>query len=63
MLKHSMFSNSYLNYRNNSTGKNLPEAKFEGSLAVLPKRHEGKALVICRKTSRTWWESGWQFNR
>jgi hypothetical protein len=64
MLKHSMFSDHYLNYRNNSTDKSCAGTKFEGSLAVLPKRQqEDKRVVLCRRSSKTWWESGWQFNR
>ncbi len=63
MLKHSMFSNFYLNRRNSYADGICSRPSVNGSLAVVPIRQPDKKLVMCRATSRTWWESGWQLQR
>lgn len=58
MLKHSCFSNNYLNHRLEKTDASSPEV--HGTLAVSAKKQPAQPLVICRCNSRTWWEAAWK---
>jgi hypothetical protein len=58
MLKHSTFSNNYLNHRLDRENSESPE--IHGTLAVSPKKQPVKPLVVCRSNMRTWWEAGWK---
>ncbi len=61
MLRHSMFSDSYLSHRNGSDHPVTPVS--DGSLALLPANRNGNRIILCRSGSRTWWETGWQLRR
>ena len=61
MLRHSMFSDSYLSHRN---GSDQPVTHVsDGSLALSPANRNGHKVVLSRSGSRTWWETGWQLRR
>jgi hypothetical protein len=63
MLKHTMFSNFYLNKKNSQLRKadNAPGAEtIHGTLAVSRKDSQANGIPVSRMRSRTWWESGWK---
>ncbi|GAB4267445.1 MAG: hypothetical protein Kow0029_02010 [Candidatus Rifleibacteriota bacterium] len=61
MLKHSIFSNSYLNHRLNRNDNQHTE--IHGSLAISNKNTPNSRMIICRENSRIWWEAGWKNRR
>jgi hypothetical protein len=60
MLKHEIFSNSYLNYRRNRNLENEEHIQVKGNLAVSPQKKANRTQPVCRTNSRTWWEAGWK---
>ncbi len=62
MLRHSIFSDFYLGKRNNSENSSGP-SRCQGSLALSPQNPAEKKIVLCRGSSRTWWENAWQTHR
>ena len=63
MLKHSMFSDSYLNHRFNDHDDEHNATATSGSLALSSQQQRDKKLVLCRASSRTWWETAWQMRK
>ncbi|MGM0598468.1 MAG: hypothetical protein ACQETH_01510 [Candidatus Rifleibacteriota bacterium] len=64
MLKHEMFSNSYLNYRRNKNLENEEHIQVKGNLAVSARKNlTTRTQPVCRTSSRIWWESGWKMLR
>ncbi len=63
MLKHSLFSNFYLNRKNNQlrqSGETQEPGAIHGALAVSRKESQSTGIPVSRMRSRTWWESGWK---
>jgi hypothetical protein len=61
MLRHEMFSNSYLNYRKNKNLENEEHIQVKGNLAVSARKNVAtRTQPVSRSSSRTWWEAGWK---
>jgi hypothetical protein len=60
MYKHSLVSDFYLSRSNSQPDLETRSSLFDGSLAVAAKSYTDKKFIICRSTSRTWWETAWQ---
>jgi hypothetical protein len=61
VLKHSIFSNSYLNHRLQKNQE--AHGEIHGSLAVSVKERPAGSLPICRMNGSTWWEAGWKLKK
>lgn len=60
MYKNSLVSDFYLSRFNSQPDPESFSPLFNGSLALSAKTYSDKKFVMCRSTSRTWWETSWQ---
>lgn len=58
MLKHSIFSNEYLQHRLDKSSQDQHEV--QGTLAMASSKNKNNNLPICRTSPRTWWETAWK---
>lgn len=61
MYKNELVSDFYLS-RYNSQPEDITTSSplSNGSLALSARLYSDKKFVMCRNTSRTWWETAWQ---
>ena len=58
MLKHSIFSNDYLQYRLDRANQDRHEV--QGNLAMASSKQKSKNVPVCRANPKTWWEMAWK---
>jgi hypothetical protein len=63
MYKHSLVSDFYLSRHNSQPEPETKASLFDGTLALAAKQYRDKRFVICRSTSKTWWETAWQHKK
>ena len=61
MYRNALVSDFYLSRRNSKEDDEITSNPlFNGSLALSARLYSDKKFVMCRSTSRTWWETAWQ---